>query len=83
MVGPKVVITGGILRDGSLIVDVVIVDLASMSVSRCGHEKLSHHFCHQYDAECMAPDHTTHLESVYSSLCHVQNLHTEVCTYAG
>ena len=34
VVGEKVVITGGILRDGSLIVDVVIVDLATMSVIR-------------------------------------------------
>ena len=34
VVGQKVVITGGILRDGSLIVDVVIVDLATMSVIR-------------------------------------------------
>ena len=34
VVGEKVVITGGILRDGSLIVDVVIIDLATMSVIR-------------------------------------------------
>ncbi len=34
VVGQKVVITGGILRDGSLIVDVVIIDLATMSVIR-------------------------------------------------
>lgn len=34
VIGLKVVITGGILRDGSLIVDVITVDLATMSVSR-------------------------------------------------
>lgn len=34
VVGTKVVITGGILRDGSLIVDVVIIDLPTMSVIR-------------------------------------------------
>jgi hypothetical protein len=34
VVAEKVVITGGILRDGSLVVDVVIVDMATMSVIR-------------------------------------------------
>ena len=34
VIGLKVVITGGILRDGSLIVDVITVDLATMSVLR-------------------------------------------------
>ena len=36
MLGPRVVITGGILRDGSLIVDVVVIDLMTISVIRCG-----------------------------------------------
>ena len=35
VVGTKIVITGGILRDGSLIVDVVVIDLPTMSVIRC------------------------------------------------
>lgn len=34
LVGTRVVITGGILRDGSLLVDVVTVDLAKLTVSR-------------------------------------------------
>ena len=36
LVGTRVVITGGILRDGSLFVDIVVVDLATLTVSRWG-----------------------------------------------
>ncbi len=35
LVGSRVVITGGILRDGSLLSDIIAVDLASLCVSRC------------------------------------------------
>lgn len=42
VVGLKVVITGGILRDGSLIVDVVIVDLATMAIIRYENYQRSH-----------------------------------------
>lgn len=35
LIGTRVVITGGILRDGSLYVDIAIVNLATLAVSRC------------------------------------------------
>lgn len=35
LLGTRVLITGGILRDGSLYVDIVIVDLSTLKVSRC------------------------------------------------
>jgi len=41
LLGTRVLITGGILRDGSLYVDIVIVDLSTLKVSRCAAELLS------------------------------------------
>ena len=35
LVGSRVVITGGILRDGSLLSDIIVIDLAKLCVSRC------------------------------------------------
>lgn len=35
LVGSRVIITGGILRDGSLLSDIIVVDLAKLGVSRC------------------------------------------------
>lgn len=34
LIGTRVVVTGGILRDGSKLVDIVVVDLATLTVSR-------------------------------------------------
>ena len=35
LLGTRVVITGGILRDGASYVDVIVVDLAGMTIHRC------------------------------------------------
>jgi hypothetical protein len=34
--GTRVIITGGILREGSKLVDIIVVDLATLSIFRCG-----------------------------------------------
>ena len=57
VVGLNVVITGGILRDGSLIVDVVVIDLATVSVIRCACQMCTCHPCRNF-AVSAVQDHT-------------------------
>lgn len=37
--GTRVIITGGILRDGSLLSDIIVVDLAHLRVLRCARTR--------------------------------------------